>query len=599
MPHARLFVLTVMGMLVGFLSAHAEAVNFPGEWFLRPPTSERIQLLISAAPEKGWEPLSVGLYQGALGAYEHGQIDVAESWCYVGAWMEMLGQTQADAGRRWLETVFKARLLNPNVNQPAIGALSSEPLAKLVPSDLLACLLADRAFSAAFFDQLSAYDYLPQVLAILRDLHATDPRRFATYNQLALAIALVYDSPPPPNWPHAQVTPQALSRQLPRPVDAFNFFVDSDQHGATLHKLATLTVSELKFAVDLSASFPELLWAQRQIKFTVAQLPKTYDLVRYRNDRLEAQQYVWPSASYELARIYSEGGICVDQAYFASQAGKARGVPTLLFRGEGQDGRHAWFGYLGSGQRWFLDAGRYAEQRYATGVAFDPQTWADLSDHDLQFLSEGFRKLPPYQQSRQYELFAKLYLRLGKSKEAAAAARKSVNAERRNLAGWKTLLAAADGADFRTREILLREAAMALQRYPDLNAFFARALAESMRGRGEGSAADFEERLIARKNQGTRTDLATDQAAEMVTRVLNDTPLPEQMRVFRLALRQYGEDSGMDFYDRVVVPFVSALVSQQHRGDAKIALAEARLALKPAMISQLDKEIKALAESLK
>jgi hypothetical protein len=414
-----------------------------------------------------------------------------------------------------------------------------------------------------------------------------------------MAIALVYDSPPPFYWPHGQVKSDALPRQLPQPVDAFKFFVDSDRSGVTLHKLSALPVSELKFAVDLAAPFSELQWAQRQIKSTLAQLPKTYDLVRYRIDRLEAQQYVWPSASYELARIYSEGGICVDQAYFASQAGKARGVPTLLFHGEGQDGRHAWFGYLGSGQHWVLDAGRYAEQRYVTGLAIDPQTWAVLSDHDLQFLSEGFRKLPPYQQSRQYELFAKLYLRLGKSKESAAAARKAVNAERRNLAGWETLLAATEGADFRVREGLLREAALALQRYPDLNAFFVRALAASMRGRGEGSAADFEERSIARKNQGTRTDLAVDQAAEIVTRVLKDTPLPEQMRVFRLALRQYGEDSGVDFYDRVVVPFVAALVSEQHRGDAKIAVAEARLALKPATLSQLDKEMKALAESLK
>ncbi len=588
-----------MGMLAGFFPAHAEAVNFPGEWFLHQPVPEKIQSVLAAVPEKGWGPISAGLYQGALGAYERGQFDVAESWYYVAAWAETLGQTQADAGRRWLETVSRARLLNPNVNQQAIGSLPSEPLAKLVPPNLLAWLLGDRAFSAAFFDQLSAEDYLPQVLAILRDLHAADPHHFATYGQLALAIALVYDSPPPNYWPHGQVKPAALPRQLPQPVDAFNFFVDSDLHGVTLHKLATLSASELKFAVDLAAPFSELQWAQRQIKSTLAQLTKTYDLVRYRNDRLEAQQYVWPSASYELARIYSEGGICVDQAYFASQAGKARGVPTLLFRGEGQDGRHAWFGYLGAGQRWVLDAGRYAEQRFVTGVAIDPQTWADLSDHDLQFLSEGFRKLPPYQQSRQYELFAKLYLRLGKTKEAAAAARKAVNAERRNLAGWETLLVTVESADFRAREGLLREAELALQRYPDLNAFFVRARAESMRARGEGSAADFEERTIARKNQGARFDLAVDQAAETVARVIKDTPLPEQMRVFRLTLRQYGEATGMDFYDRVVVPFVNALVAQQHRGDAKVALAEARLVLKPAALSQLDKEMKTLAESLK
>ena len=586
-------------MLFGLSSLRSETLKFPDEWFVRAPTSERIQALLASVPGKGWEPLSAGLYQGAISAFEHGQVDVAEAWYYVAAWSELLGRSQAETGQRWLEAVGKAQLLNRNVDQNALRSLPDLPLSGQFSPELTAWLLGDRAFSAAFFDQLSPYDYLPQALAILRQLHAADARRFASYGQLALAIALVYDSPPPPDWPHGQVTTQALPRRLPRPLDAFNFFVDSDLHGATLQKLGALPVSELKFAVDLAAPFDDLQWAQKSLKFTLPQLPKSYDLVRYRTDRLDAQQYVWPGDSYGLPRIYSEGGICVDQAYFASQGGKAKGVPTLLFRGEGQDGRHAWFGYLGTGQRWVLDAGRYAEQRYVTGVAIDPQTWADLSDHDLQFLSEGFRKLPPYRQSAQFELFAKLYLRLDRKKEAAIAARKAVNLERRNLAAWETLLAASAGADITVREALLREGSLAFQRYPDLNAFFIRALADSMRGRGATSAAEFEERAIARKNQGARADLAVDQAAEMVSHVLKDTPLVEQVRVYKQVLQQYGSGAGMDFYDRVVVPFVDALAEQQHRGDAKMAIINARSALKPEAGSQLDKEMRTLADSLK
>lgn len=603
-PHStfpvRRFILTVFVFLAGASALRAEALRFPDEWFLRPPTPERVQAVLAAVPTKGWEPLSAGLSLGAVNAFERGQLDTAEAWYYVAAWTDLLGRSQSETGRHWLEAAGKAGLLHPGVNRSAVTSLPDAPLADLLSPATTTWLLGDRAFSAAFFDQLSPCDYLPQVLAILRQLHDADPGRFVAYNQLGLAIALVYDSPPPSRWPHAQVTTQALPRLLPRPLEAFNFFVDSDRHGATLQKLGALPVSELKFAVDIAASFDELEWARKSLKFTLAQLPKSYDIVRYRNDRINARQYVWPGSSYELPRIYSEGGICVDQAYFASQAGKARGVPTLLFSGEGQDGRHAWFGYLGSGQRWVLDAGRYAEQRFVTGVAIDPQTWADLSDHDLQFLSEGFRKLPPYQQSRQYELFAKWYLTAGRAKEAAAAARKAVNCERRNLDAWETLLSASAGADARVRESLLREAATALQRYPDLNAFFIRALAESLRARGEASAADFEERSIARKNQTTRTDLSVDQAAEMIARVLDaGTPLAEQLRVYRQALQQYGSGAGMDFYDRVVRPFVGALAGQQHHGDAKLALAQARAVLKPEPGSQLDREMAELAAGLK
>src|SRR5690606_37735995 len=213
----------------------------------------------------------------------------------------------------------------------------------------------------------------------------------------------------------------------------------------------------------------ELEWAQRSVKFPLSSLVKSYEAVRYRNDRIEAQTYVWPGERYDLPEIYGEGGICVDQAYFATQAGKARGVPSLLFSGAGRDGRHAWFGYLGSGQKWVLDAGRYAAQRYVTGVAIDPQTWTQLSDHELSFLSEGFRRLPPYRQSRQHQVFAELYLRLNQKPAAAAAARKAVSYERRNVQAWELLLAAHEDAPPRERETLLREAARAMQRYPDLN----------------------------------------------------------------------------------------------------------------------------------
>ncbi|MBW8782382.1 MAG: hypothetical protein JF599_10915 [Verrucomicrobia bacterium] len=512
-------------------------------------------------------------------------MDAAEAWFYVAAWSELLGRSQSSAGPR------------PAV--VAVAALPDEPLARLLSQDTIAWLLEDRVFSAAFFDQLSAYDNLPQVLVILQTLREADPRRFAAYSQLALAIALVYDSPPPRDWPHAQVSAKVLPRVLPPPLEAFNFLVDADQRGVTLHKLTTLPASELKFAVDFVASFDDLVWAQKSLHFTLAQLPKSYDSVRYRTDRLNARQYAWPGDSYDLPRIYSEGGICVDQAYFATQAGKAKGVPTLLFRGEGQDGRHAWFGYLGTGKKWVLDAGRYAEQRYVTGVAHDPQTWADLSDHELQFLSEGFHQLPPYQQSRPWELFAKLYLQLGQTKEAAAAARRAIACERRNLEAWETLLAVNADVDFKTREQLLGEAAAAFQRYPDLNARFLRALAASLRSRGEATAAETEERAIARKNQTGRTDLTVEQAAAAISQMMENTPLSEQLLLYKQTLQRYGKGAGMDFYDRVVRPFVRRLASQGHASEAKTALAQARLVLKPDPDSQLDQEMTELAEKLK
>lgn len=587
-------------VLLGFVASMRAEVPFPEEWFTRPPTPERIQAVQAAVLADGWNSVALRLYAGSLKAYELRQEDAAVAWHYVARWSDLLGQSQAKVARAWLETQSKAGLLYPEINAQRIQQSPDEPVSRLLTPDTVTWLLGDRAFSEAFFTQISPYDFRSGALAILQQLRESDVRRFGTYSQLALAIALVYDTPPPATWPHAQVLPTVLPRRLPRPLDAFTFLTTADQRGVTAQKLAGVQAGELKFAVDLSAGFSDLIWAQQTIKFPLENFVKCYEAVRYRTDRVDAEQFMWPGTSYGLAEIYKEGGICVDQAYFASQVGKARGVPTLLFSGAGQGGRHAWFGYLGAGQKWVLDAGRYAEQRYIVGVAYDPQTWTLLSDHELAFLSEGFRKLTPYRQSRQQQLFAEVYLKIGKKPQAAAAARKAISFERRNFEAWQFLIAASDELEPKAKESLLREAALAMQRYPDLAAVFTRQLVASLRGRGEVSTADMEERaLVKRGAVKGRDDFAVTQAASVMATAMESGDFMEQMKIYRQVLKQYAMGGGVDFYDRVTAPFLENLLKLGKRLEAIQMLGQTRLALKPESDSQLDREMKKLEASLK
>ena len=575
------------------ISARADlATAIPNDWFTRAPTPERLTLVRSQAVSGDWQAVAARLYQGSLKAYELRQEGAAESWYLVARWCDLLGQSQRDLGGQWLETVSKAGGIHAGIDQRAIQAWPDEPVARLLTAETLGWLLQDQAFSAAFFDLLAGTDCLPRVLSILQSLREADGRRFATYRQLALALALVYDAPPPPYWPHHQVTVVALPRRLPSPVEAFKFFADLDQAGAGLHKLTTISAAELKFVVDLAAPFPELVWAQKTVKFSLPDLVKSYEAVRYRMDRIDAKQYTWPGTSYTLDDIRSEGGICTDQAYFATQTGKARGVPTLLFSGAGVDGRHAWFGYLGVGQKWVLDGGRYAEQRYVTGKAYDPQSWVELSDHELSFLSEGFRRLPPYRHSRQHQVFAELYLHLGQKPAAAAAARKAVQFERRNFDAWQLLLAANDQALPAVREPLLREAGQALQRYPDLNAAFVRELVVSLRARGETSVAEFEERtLVSRGERGGRSDMGVDHAVAQLASAKPDA----RLATYKHMLQKYGRGAGIDFYDRVTRPLVTQFVSEKRIPDARQVITLTRAAFNPEPNSQFDRELTALA----
>lgn len=563
----------------------------------RPPSAARVAGLVDGAARSGWGTNLPTLRGAAMRAYEANSGE-ARAWYYLYRWAAMLATPERQAINQWVAAVNAAKVGHPNMAEryampPGSLAAHLDPVAQRF-------LLGNPAFSEEFFTTLKPVDNPVAVLDILNALHASDPRRFAEYPSLALAIAVVFDVPPPPVWPHGQVGADVLPRKWPAPVEAFDFWVKLDRGQAAAHRLRRLPAAELKFVVDAPAPWSELAWARQQVALPLGEFARAYDMVKYRQERLRGNAFNWPGAKYDLATIQREGGICVDQAYFASTAGKARGIPTLLFRGAGLDGRHAWFGYLAE-DGWRLDCGRYAEQRYVVGLAYDPQTWANISDHELRFLSERFRALPLYRLSEVHAFFAQEYLRDGRPALAIKAAREAANRERRNLAAWEVLVAAqaAAGEDARVIEATLREAAQAFLRQPDLEAAFLGRVAASLRARGETSAAAFEEQKIAAKHRGGRSDLALQQAAETLRRSMQSDDLATQIRVYDQVLRSYGHEAGMDFFDRVVTPFVEHLKARGQVPAALQMLDRARRTLKVESGSMLESEIRALEKKIR
>jgi hypothetical protein len=129
----------------------------------------------------------------------------------------------------------------------------------------------------------------------------------------------------------------------------------------------------------------------------------------------------WSGRPYTLQAIKAQGGSASTRPISRREAGKARGIPTLLFTGSGQDGRHAWFGYLDPGRKWQarrrpLRRAAPRDRQCARPADLDP-----ISDHELQFLSERFRALPSFAQSRVHEEFAVDFLMAGDVGAAALA----------------------------------------------------------------------------------------------------------------------------------------------------------------------------------
>lgn len=595
----RLVLGALAFFAVGVAGSGAQIGAIPEAEALNPPTTARLAATHAAAQRDGWAPQAATLRAAALHAYERDKLPVAEAWLNAYRWSALFGQTEAEFVPRWIQSVQALHVGHANMSREYETRPRS--LAGSVTPALQAWLFSNAAFANEFFALLSPVDYIPRAFEILNEIHRRDATQFKAYASLALAIALVYDVPPPPTWPHGQVSTKALPRQFAAPADAFAWWVKQEQRGRTYLRLSRLGAADLKFVVDTVVPFAELEWAQGAANFPLGQLAQGYTMVRYRNDRVTSRQMVWTGQSYRLQEILESGGICSDQAFFATQIGKARGVPTLFIYGAGNDGRHAWFGYLDGGQKWKLDAGRYAEQRFVTGYARDPQTWAEFSDHELHFLSERFRELPSFKQSRAHEAFAGEYLFHGNGPAAGTAARKAVSFERRNQNGWELLVAAArkEGRDAKTVEHLLREAALAFQRYPDLEAHYVNRVAESLRARGENSAAEAEVRRIANKNKSARSDLSVQQVSELVRRAIATQPLAEQIRVYNTAVDTYGRGAGIGFFDEIVVGFTGHLIQLNQPAEAVKAVERARRSLKVEANSQLATEFDRLANAVK
>lgn len=585
----------LFGLLAATWCMPAGAQTVPDEWLRSAPGPAQAESIERGAVEYGWPAMAVALRRAASQSYSRGNYTAAEGWRLAASWAAAWAEPVGEHAARWRVAMDEAGWsVGPGARQPASPEV---PTGMWLDEPVRIRVMGDAAFSAEYFALESAVDFRPEVYRILNELYTASAEDFGAYGSLAAAIALVYDTSPPARWPHWQVRVEVLPRRLPSAREAFAYFVELDRSGKSLHPLARLDAAELRFLVDLALPEAERAWAREKVKTPLARLETTYSDVRYRLDRIANAEYVWPGESYTLEEILREGGICVDQAYFSTQAGKARGVPTLLFSGAGLDGRHAWFGYLGTGRRWRMDAGRHEGQRYVVGKAIDPLSWNDISDHELAFLSEGFRRERNAREAAVHAAFARWLLEDGDRAGAEQAARRAVRLERRTLEAWDVMLEA-NAEPSREREAVAYEAANGLTSYPELNARYMGVVVGSLYARGETSRAEFLERELARRFRSARTDLAVRQVAEQMRRAQANQRLEDQVRLYDILMRQFGRGGGAAMWDEVVAPFTRHLADAGRVREARAALQRGRTAMGVVPGTQMAIEMTKLDEEL-
>ena len=385
---------------------------------------------------------------------------------------------------------------------PSLTAAGTPPL----PPDLVRWLCRDAPRLTQVADLLDPEDDAPGVARVLQTLYRHDPAGRDEWFALILAMAVVWDQPRPELPLQAAPLPYA-----PDLCNRYDYFRNLYASRKAKIAYARLTPQALTFVVDTPVPVSELTWAQKNVHESLTGWADSYFKIRYDESRLRTDRLVWPHGPYTLAAIRDRGGICTDQAYFATLTARAWGIPALIFIGEGRRGGHAWFAYMKSDTQWEMDVARYAYDKYVTGYTIDPQTQLPLTDHQLEFACNRAFGLPAYRTARR---FIKLAARLYQSGEPDTAwvlareARRQVPLAEEAWSLQQRILIERD--DARQLLALLQEKANVFRKYPDTLALIRQQEAVLQQALGKGASASATVKDAARQLQKAgRDDLAS------------------------------------------------------------------------------------------
>ncbi|MBN8527139.1 MAG: hypothetical protein J0M02_17525 [Planctomycetes bacterium] len=239
------------------------------------------------------------------------------------------------------------------------------------------------------------FDDIAGGLAVLQRLLDADAKRFERFFQLAIAMAVVWDSPDAVDSSRHYPVWGIEVAQLPPRMDlmqVWDWYTDAKRQSQLAFKPTDMPWPVLVNLVDLALSPAEAQWAAERYAKQASDLAALYPQVPYDYDKLE-QRPKLGSKPYTLENLKACGGVCVDQSHFATEIAKALGVPAIKCTGEGRYGGagHAWTGFLAArkGRPLLEFTGRYQFDYYYTGDCFDPQTRTMVMDRDVALLYDA------------------------------------------------------------------------------------------------------------------------------------------------------------------------------------------------------------------
>ncbi len=277
--------------------------------------------------------------------------------------------------------------------------------------------------------------------------------------------------------------------------------------------------------------------------------------INYDNSRINGANtlYVWNHPSYKLDDILTEGGICIDQAYYAETLGKGRGIPTIRFTGFGMDGAHAWFGYLSNSGKWELDCGRYEEQDFPKGFAVDPQTWKAIDDATLQNLFKNGAKNPSYQPAMTALAWAYLHEKDASYPQIVDDAM-SIMPEWSGTWRLKAALVEKNG-DTDKIKAFYQDWTNQFSNYPEMKVEGQKRLYLALKAANDPDADGVLKDIIL-QNRSEGFDFGIEAGADTMIEKLKAQDWDGARSVYEQTIRDFGQQGGLTLYSRIVYPYI-------------------------------------------
>jgi hypothetical protein len=416
-------------------------------------------------------------------------------------------------------------------------------------------------------------DRIDRALGILDRLGKLPNDPMKTLPALAVAYAVVFDVPFPDGWPHHQVPKKNLPTTTETVEQRFGYYAALDARSKLVFRMRDLSVAQLKFVIDSQTPLTEFDWARDEVRFPSSGADKLFSMIKYDEPRYLKGQYSWPwKDSYTLENIQKAGGICVDQAYFANAVGKANGIPTLYFSGQGQSGGHAWFGYLKKGKRWDLDVGRYATQNYPVGNARDPQSWSILNDSELLQMSEDVLDRPAYPDAQLALVWANL------QEDSSGLKKAQFDRARALLPAWilpwreEAIFLITSKAPLPEQKAFAEAWVAGFARDPDLKLEGQTMQQGVLKEMGDTAGADTVLLAIQQQNRRKRFDLGIGAGSGRVLDLLEKKDWQGADQEFKKLVRKFDDKGGGNLFYQLVRPYVETCIEMGQGKQAADAL---------------------------